>query len=99
MKLLELIITILFVLSLFYLFMFSLGQLHLTYLYLKRVKDKKTPPPPLTGEPLVTIQLPVYNEKYVVERLIDALTRIDYHRQKLEIQFLDHSTDETSGII
>src|SRR5690606_17687204 len=44
-------------------------------------------------------QLPVYNEKYVIERLIDAVVNIDYPREKLEIQILDDSTDETSGII
>ena len=50
-------------------------------------------------EPLVTIQLPVYNEKYVVERLIDAVSKLDYPKNKLEIQVLDDSTDETSEII
>ncbi|MEX2231221.1 MAG: cellulose synthase family protein [Cyclobacteriaceae bacterium] len=94
----EWIIAILYTSSLFYLFLFSLGQLHLTYIYLKRKKDKKaiTQPP---FEPHVTIQLPVFNEKYVVERLIEAVTKIDYPPEKLEIQILDDSTDETSGII
>jgi cellulose synthase/poly-beta-1,6-N-acetylglucosamine synthase-like glycosyltransferase len=53
----------------------------------------------LAFHPTVTIQLPIYNEKYVVERLIDAVTMIDYPAEKLEIQILDDSTDETSGII
>src|SRR5688572_13826569 len=91
-------IAILYTLSLFYLFLFSLGQLHLTHIYLKRIKNKKTISP-VTFEPLVTIQLPVFNEKYVVERLIEAVTNIDYPMEKLEIQILDDSTDETSGII
>lgn len=94
----EWIITIVYILSLFYLFVFSLGQLHLTYIYLKK---RKPPQPPSQGEfqPYVTIQLPVYNEKYVVERLIDAVTQIKYPREKLEIHILDDSTDETSGLI
>lgn len=94
----EWIVAILYVLSLFYLFLFSLGQLHLTYIYVRR---KTEPPvPESTGFlPAVTIQLPVYNEKYVVERLLDAVVRIDYPPEKIEFQILDDSTDETSGII
>ena len=71
----EWIITIIYILSLLYLFIFSLGQLHLTYIYLKK---RTYPPPPSQHdfEPYVTIQLPVYNEKYVVERLIDAVVKI-----------------------
>ncbi len=48
--------------------------------------------------PKVTVQLPVYNELYVVERLIDAVARLDYPRDRLEIQVLDDSTDETSEV-
>ncbi len=47
----------------------------------------------------VTVQLPVYNEMYVVERLIDAVCKLDYDRTLLEIQVLDDSTDETTEII
>jgi cellulose synthase/poly-beta-1,6-N-acetylglucosamine synthase-like glycosyltransferase len=49
--------------------------------------------------PFVTIQLPLYNEKYVICRLIDAALRIDYPKDKLEIQILDDSTDDTKEII
>src|SRR5438270_4843430 len=45
--------------------------------------------------PPVTIQLPIYNERYVVERLIDEVTKIDYPRHLLQIQVLDDSTDDT----
>ncbi len=95
----EWIVVILFTLCLLYLFVFSIGQLHLTYIY--RRSDRKHDAPTLAPDfrPLVTIQLPVYNEKYVVERLIDAIASIDYPKEKLEIQVLDDSTDETSGII
>lgn len=48
--------------------------------------------------PLVTVQLPVYNELYVVERLIDAIAAFDYPKNKLEIQLLDDSTDESFEI-
>ena len=94
----EWIVSILFTLSLLYLLLFSIGQLHLTYIYLKRKKEPATHPAP-DFHPYVTIQLPVYNEKYVVERLLDAVINVDYPRERLEIQILDDSTDETSGII
>lgn len=53
----------------------------------------------LKNAPLVTIQLPVYNEKYVVERLINSVCAIDYPKDKLEIQVLDDSSDETTFIV
>lgn len=94
----EWIVAILFLFSLLHLFLFSLGQLHLTFIYLR-----KALPPGLQQTddfmPVVTVQLPVYNEKYVVERLIDAVAQLNYPREKLDIQILDDSTDETSGII
>ena len=49
--------------------------------------------------PIVTIQLPLYNEKYVARRLIDAVCRIDYPKDKLEIQVLDDSDDDTIDLI
>lgn len=48
--------------------------------------------------PRVTIQLPIYNERYVVERLIESVCRIDYPKELLEIQVLDDSTDDTATI-
>ena len=94
----EWVVAILFTCSLLYLFLFSVGQLHLTHIYLKQ-KPKLSPPFNPDYTPFVTIQLPVYNEKYVVERLLDAIVHLDYPREKLEIQVLDDSTDETSAII
>ncbi len=49
--------------------------------------------------PLVTIQLPIYNEKYVAARLINAICRLDFPKERMEIQVLDDSDDETSDII
>ena len=49
--------------------------------------------------PWVTVQLPIYNERYVVERLIDAAARLDYPRHLLEIQVLDDSTDDTTALV
>ena len=48
--------------------------------------------------PVVTVQLPLYNEMYVATRLIDAVCRLDYPRERLEIQVLDDSTDETAAM-
>lgn len=84
--------------ALFFIFLFSMGQLHLTWHYLKGKKEISTPSPIIDKYPLVTIQLPVYNEKYVVERLVDSVVAIEYPLDKLEIQLLDDSTDETVEI-
>jgi len=65
----------------------------------RRTKRKTTESKPgMDQYPFVTVQLPVYNEKYVVERLIDSVCRIDYPKERLEIQVLDDSTDETTEI-
>lgn len=59
----------------------------------------RTTPAPRDAElPFVSVQLPVFNERLVVDRLIDAVARLDYPRDRLEIQVLDDSTDETTGI-
>ena len=52
-----------------------------------------------TTWPVVTVQLPLFNEMYVAARLIDAVCRLDYPRERLEIQVLDDSTDETSSLV
>jgi cellulose synthase/poly-beta-1,6-N-acetylglucosamine synthase-like glycosyltransferase len=64
-----------------------------------RYKDSQpVEPPPLDRLPVVTVQLPIYNEMYVADRLIDAVCRLDYPRRLLEIQVLDDSVDETREI-
>src|SRR6202162_1160756 len=71
---------------------------YLVYLYMSNRDKEPTTPPALQVLPVVTIQLPLYNEMYVADRLIDAVCRIDYPRDRYEIQVLDDSTDETRGI-
>jgi cellulose synthase/poly-beta-1,6-N-acetylglucosamine synthase-like glycosyltransferase len=83
-----------------FLFLFSLVQLDLLLISLtcRNYTEKVTN----TGNedlPFVTIQLPVYNEKFVVERLLDAVFVSDYPKEKLEIQILDDSDDETVTLI
>ena len=70
---------------------------YLVYLYMKN-KDRHPLPAGMPTLPLVTIQLPIYNEMYVADRLIDAVCEIDYPRELLEIQVLDDSTDETTRV-
>ena len=70
----------------------------MAYLYYRHKFKLPTPTGVLQALPKVTIQLPVFNEMYVVERLVDSVCSIDYPRNLLEIQVLDDSTDETCGI-
>jgi cellulose synthase/poly-beta-1,6-N-acetylglucosamine synthase-like glycosyltransferase len=58
----------------------------------------RVPGPPSTW-PTVTVQLPLYNERFVVERLLHAVVHLDYPRDRLEIQVLDDSTDETNSLV
>jgi cellulose synthase/poly-beta-1,6-N-acetylglucosamine synthase-like glycosyltransferase len=73
----------------------------IVYQYMKFKDRVPGPPPPMDDDewPAVTLQLPIYNEMYVVDRLIDAICQIDYPRDRFEIQVLDDSTDETRGIV
>src|SRR4029077_9371154 len=56
------------------------------------------PPPEISVWPRVTVQLPIYNERYVIERLIESVAQFDYPRELLDIQVLDDSTDETQEV-
>ncbi len=96
---LEYIIIAIYSLALLIIFLYSLAQLNLLFNYFKAKKRKDvcetfdfSNPAEI---PFVTIQLPVYNEKYVVERLLQNISEMDYPREKLQIQVLDDSTDES----
>ena len=72
---------------------------YLVYLYMRHKDDApRTDLPELSPLPRVTIQLPIFNEMYVVDRLVDAVCRIDYPKELLDIQVLDDSTDETTSV-
>ena len=71
---------------------------YLVYLYMRHKEQQRVPGSCFTTLPSVTIQLPLYNEMYVVDRLVESVCRIDYPRELLEIQVLDDSTDETREI-
>ncbi len=88
----------LYFISLLILFAFGAHGFVMVYHYLKQ-RNMDDPVPPFTVEPVVTIQLPVFNELYVVDRLIDSVCALDYPKEKLEIQVLDDSTDETYQVV
>ncbi len=96
---LETLIIVVYSISLLLIFMYALAQLNLLFNYLranKKVDESELFDLSKTEEtPYVTIQLPVYNEKYVMERLLNNIAKIEYPKNKLEIQVLDDSTDES----
>src|SRR5688572_20925681 len=90
------LVTYFFVLSI--LAIYGWHRYYLVYLYMK-YKDRVPVDPPAPDQwPVVTVQLPIYNEMYVADRLIEAICRLDYPQDLLQIQVLDDSTDETCAI-
>ena len=77
---------------------YGIHRYALVYNFFKHRKNAAGPPPELSAWPRVTIQLPIYNERYVIERLVEAVAQFDYPRDLIDIQVLDDSTDETQGI-
>ena len=77
---------------------FGIHRYAMALLYYRHKYALPTPLGRFEKAPRVTIQLPIFNEMYVTERLIDAVARIEWPRESLEIQVLDDSTDETQGI-
>jgi len=70
----------------------------IVYLFFKHRKNVPVPVRRFESLPRVTVQLPIFNELYVVERLLDGVSKLDYPRDLLQIQVLDDSTDETREI-
>ena len=77
---------------------YGANALLMTLLYLRRRRQTPPVPPEPAQWPLVTVQAPIFNELHVVERLIQALAALDYPPDRLQIQLLDDSTDETTEI-
>ena len=73
-------------------------RLTIIFLYLKYSRKRPEPLKNFSELPLVTIQLPVFNEMHVVDRLLDSVSKIDYPQDKIQIQLLDDSTDNTVSI-
>ena len=93
------VIIIIYSIALILIFMYALAQLNLLFNYLSAQRKVDNDPKFDLNNPdevpFVTIQLPVFNEAYVMERLLDNIKLIDYPKDKYEIQVLDDSTDET----
>ena len=96
----ETVIIVLYLVALTILGIYGAHRSHLLMLYLKHRKNTPEPLREFEEEelPTVTIQLPMFNEMYVVDRLLDGITGIDYPKEKVQIQVLDDSTDETVQI-
>jgi len=96
---LESIIIIVYSTAIILIFMYALAQLNLLFNYLSaQKKQDQAPKFDLSNPdeiPFVTIQLPVYNELYVMERLLENISKMEYPKNKLEIQVLDDSNDES----
>lgn len=89
-----------YALGMLFIFLYSLAQGHLllSFLRSKKYLEKVVHPSPDLW-PKVTIQLPIFNELYVVDRLISAVAKMNYPSELLEIQVLDDSTDQTADLI
>jgi cellulose synthase/poly-beta-1,6-N-acetylglucosamine synthase-like glycosyltransferase len=94
----DLVLVVPYFLVLGILAVYGLHRYWLVYEYFKYRQNRPPQPPEPSDWPKVTIQLPIYNERYVVDRLIDAVAALDYPRDRLEIQVLDDSTDETQQV-
>jgi cellulose synthase/poly-beta-1,6-N-acetylglucosamine synthase-like glycosyltransferase len=96
------IIIAIYSISLLLIFFYSLAQLNLLVNYLGQKRQNQTAPKFNLLDPkeipFVTIQLPVYNEEYVMERLLENIAKIEYPKSKLEIQVLDDSTDDSVDV-
>ncbi|MDP2526265.1 cellulose synthase family protein [Maribacter dokdonensis] len=92
-------IIVIYSISLLLIFFYSLAQLNLLINYLSQKRQNQTAPKFNLLDPkeipFVTIQLPVFNEEYVMDRLLENIAKIEYPKSKLEIQVLDDSTDDT----
>ena len=98
MTLPETLILVLYFFVLSILAIYGWHRYYLVYLYMKNKGKAPEPLPVPTVFPPVTVQLPIFNEMYVADRLIDAVCEMDYPQELLEIQVLDDSTDETTNI-
>jgi cellulose synthase/poly-beta-1,6-N-acetylglucosamine synthase-like glycosyltransferase len=98
MNLLETGILGLYFLCMGLLAVYGFHRLYLVFLYRRHRNDRPLPPEELPEAPVLTVQIPLFNEIYVAARIIDAACALDYPVDRLEIQVLDDSTDETADL-
>jgi cellulose synthase/poly-beta-1,6-N-acetylglucosamine synthase-like glycosyltransferase len=78
---------------------YGMHRYALVYMYYRNRKNRTAEPAKQFAElPCITVQLPIFNEQFVVDRLVDSICKLDYPKDKLEIQMLDDSTDETVAV-
>ena len=94
----DLLMMIPYFIVLFVLALYGLHRYWLVYDYYAYAKNVPATPPQVRTWPRVTVQLPIFNERYVIERLVEAVSRFDYPNELLDVQVLDDSTDETREI-
>lgn len=103
MSILYTFVLVVYVIALVYITLYCMVQLHLLFHYQRHHRAQRrqahSAPPEQEELPFVTVQLPIYNEMYVIERLIDAVAAFDYPRERFEIHILDDSTDETVDLV
>jgi len=93
------IVLIAYILTMFVLLFFASHGIIMIFYHRKYIENVPSSNDQLKLDKKVTIQLPLYNEQYVAERLINSVCKIDYPKNLLEIQVLDDSTDETVKIV
>lgn len=97
------IVLFLFAIAVLLITVYTFGEFHLGYIIStkKRRQDRLPKLPDFKFEdlPPVTVQLPMYNERYVAEAVIDSSAKLEYPKGKLEIQVIDDSTDDTIQIV
>jgi len=84
---------------LFILCLFGLHRLSMVWRWFRYRSHKPSPAEPMVDWPRVTVQIPLYNEKLVAQRIIHSTVRLDYPQDKLQIQIVDDSTDETRELV
>lgn len=77
---------------------YGIHRWSIIYLFLRHIGRRVEPKSHFEELPTVTVQLPLYNEYYVIRRLLNAVAQLDYPRERLQVQVLDDSTDETRAI-
>lgn len=91
------LLTALYIVCALFLTLYAGSELFLLLAYW-RYRDNQPPTPAIKQWPSVVVQLPIYNERYVVERLLNAIAALDYPREQLTVQLLDDSNDETTTL-
>jgi len=82
--------------------LYACSTLYLILVYVRHLNDQPSPPAPLVKDsvvPKVAVQVPMFNERYVARRVVEAVARLDYPKDRLHIQILDDSIDDTPELI